>query len=348
MPRHTAKREHCSCFFPAGVRLSKYTSRAVLSLGLWEIRMTKHHVVVGAGPVGVAVAQALAARGDTVTLATRSGRGPHTFGIALAAVDAADTDSLASVASGAATIFNCANPGDYTQWEERWPPIAEGLLEAAERTGATLAITGNLYPYGSVSGSMTEGMPDAATDHKGQLRAKMWADVLAAHQAGRVSAVEVRGSDFVGPGVGSNGHLTRQIPSLKGGKVCRVVGSPDQPHTWTYVPDLVAALIAASDDETAHGQIWHAPSNPPLTQRAALRDLARVAGWPEPRVKALPGVALRLGAALSPMIREIRELEYQWVAPYVLDDTASRSKLHLEPTPWDGVLAATAPAFTDR
>ncbi len=80
-------------------------------------------------------------------------------------------------------LYNCANPGDYTQWEKVWPPLAAALLTTAERTGAVYAITGNLYPYGPVDGPMTEDLPDAATDHKGVLRARLWADALAAHRA---------------------------------------------------------------------------------------------------------------------------------------------------------------------
>lgn len=310
--------------------------------------MSNHHIVAGAGPVGTAVAQVLAQQGDTVTVTTRSGRGPDSPGITSIALDARNTSALSDLADGAATIFNCVNPGDYTQWDSLWPPIADSLLLAAERSGATLAITGNLYPYGPLDTAMVEGMPDAATDHKGRLRAKMWADALAAHRAGKVRAVEVRGSDFVGPGVGNNGHLTRQLPALASGKVCRVVGFADQPHTWTYVPDMAAALIAAAADETSHAHIWHAPANPARTQREALGDLARAGGWKQARVKAMPASFLRLGAAFSPLVREIRELEYQWVAPYLLDDTATRAQFDLEPTPWEEALSATAAAHKSR
>ena len=59
---------------------------------------------------------------------------------------------------------------------------------------------------------MTEGMPDVATDHKGRLRARMWADAKAAHDAGRLHAVEVRASDYLGAGVGQNGHVSRHDP----------------------------------------------------------------------------------------------------------------------------------------
>ena len=99
-----------------------------------------------------------------------------------------------------------------------------------------LAITGNLYPYGPVDKPMTEDMPDAATDHKGRLRARC-GPTPSAHDAGRIRAVEVRGSDYVGTGVGGNGHITRQIPGALKGKRAWVLNRKDVPHTFTDVLD---------------------------------------------------------------------------------------------------------------
>ncbi len=174
--------------------------------------MSRHHVVVGAGPVGRHVAAHLADRGEEVVVVTRSGRDTGQPGVRHEALDASDARALTRVTEGAAALYNCANPGDYTQWERVWPPLADALLTTAERTGAVYGITGNLYPYGPVDGPMHEDLPDAATDHKGVLRARMWADARAAHEAGRLRAVEVRGSDYVGPGIGQNGHVTRVLP----------------------------------------------------------------------------------------------------------------------------------------
>jgi len=63
-----------------------------------------------------------------------------------------------------------------------WPPIANALLVAAERSGAVLATTSNLYGYGPVSAPMTEATPLAATGTKGRVRVQMWRDALAAHE----------------------------------------------------------------------------------------------------------------------------------------------------------------------
>lgn len=303
---------------------------------------TDHHLVVGAGPVGRSVAQQLAERGSRVTVATRSGRDTGLTGVDHVRVDASDADALSRAADGAAVLYNCVNPGDYTQWDRAWPPLAAALLTAVERTGAVYAITGNLYPYGPVDMPMTEDLPDVATDHKGVLRARLWSDALAAHRAGRIRAVEVRGSDYVGPGVGNNGHVSRVVPAALRGRTVTMIGRTDQPHTFTDVQDVARALVAAAGDPDAHGRVWHVPSNAPRTQREALTDVLASVGRPPVRVRQLRGAALAAVAMVSPLMREVREMVYQFERPYVLDDTAARKQFGIEPTPWDEVCRRTA------
>jgi nucleoside-diphosphate-sugar epimerase len=303
--------------------------------------MSDRHVVVGAGAMGRQVAAHLAARGSQVVVVTRSGTDAGMADVEHVAADASDADRLTEIVEGSAVLYNCANPGDYTQWASVWPPLASALLTAAERTGATYAITGNLYPYGPLGEPMTESHPDAATDKKGRLRATIWADALAAHREGRLRTVEVRAADFVGPGVGDNGHITRHLATLKAGKRAWVVGSADQPHSFTDVGDAARLLVAAAEDESSHGRIWHAPTNAPLTQRQVITDVASAGGFPEPKVSAIPG-GLFTVLSVVPFMRELRDVTYQWAHPYVLDDTASRAHFGIEPTPWDEVCRRTA------
>ncbi|WP_402467362.1 NAD-dependent epimerase/dehydratase family protein [Isoptericola aurantiacus] len=300
------------------------------------------HLVVGAGPVGRAVAARLAADHHDVTVLTRSGRDTGVRGVRHVATDASDADALTAVARGTDVLYNCANPADYTRWDTVWPPLATALLTTAERTGAVYAITGNLYPYGPVDGPLTEDLPDVATDHKGRLRARMWADALAAHRAGRVRTVEVRGSDYVGPGVGQNGHVSRVVPAARRGRGVVMMGRADQPHTFTDVRDVAATLVAAAADPDAHGRTWHVPSNPPVTQERALTDVLAAVGAEPVRVRTLRGPALATAALVSPLLRELRQLIHQFERPYVLDDTAAREHLGVMPTPWDEVCRATA------
>jgi nucleoside-diphosphate-sugar epimerase len=301
-----------------------------------------HHLVVGAGPIGTATAARLAAAGESVTLVSRSGRGAAP-GITAVGADASSTARMSELAAGAVAIYNCANPA-YHRWPTDWPPIANALLSAAQTSGAVLATVSNLYGYGPVSGAMREDLPLAARGPKGRVRAQMFHDARAAHEAGRLRMTEVRGSDYVGPGAQS--HLgDRVVPALLAGKRVSVIGSPDQPHTWTYTHDVARMLVTAAADERAWGRAWHVPSNPPRTQREAIADLADVAGVPMIKVGTVPRLVLRALGLVNPMMRELGETYYQFSEPFVMDSGDAERTFGITATPWPDVLEHTLRSY---
>jgi len=306
------------------------------------------HVVIGAGPIGTGVARDLAGRGRQVRIITRSGSGPTDTSAELVAADASDAAAMARLTEGATAIYNCANP-PYHRWPELWPPIAAALLGAAERNGAVLVTIANLYGYGPASLSqgttgydrahpMTEETPLAATGNKGVVRATMWRDARAAHEAGRVKAVEIRAADYVGPGAESV-LGDRVVPNILRGRAVSVLGRTDRLHTWTYTRDVARLAVVAAGDATAWGHAWHTPSGPPRTQREAIDDLAKAAGLAPVPVRALPAALLRVAGLFSPLMRELTETRYQFSEDFVMDSTAAQETFGLEPTPWDQVLA---------
>jgi nucleoside-diphosphate-sugar epimerase len=303
--------------------------------------MSDLHLVVGAGPVGRATAIQLASEGRDVLLASRSGSGPEIAGVRRVSTDAADADRLTDLATGAVALYNCINPPSYDVWATYWPPVAAALLEAAERSGAVLVTASCLYGYGPVDEPMVEGMPDAATGTKARIRAGMWADALAAHEAGRIRAVEVRGSDYMGPGI-TSAHIPQVTARALAGKTVRVFGKPDLVHSFTDVRDMGRALAAVAQAPETWGRVWHAPTNPAVTQAQAVADVCRAAGKEPVRVKAWPWALLGVGGRVVPLLREMRETEYQFRRPYVLDSSAIERELGLAPTPWDEVCRATA------
>jgi nucleoside-diphosphate-sugar epimerase len=300
------------------------------------------HVIVGKGPVGTTTAQALVARGEDVRVLSRSG-GTSGEGIEHRAVDARDADAVAAAARGAVTLYNAVNPS-YTRWATDWPPVAAALLTAAERTGAVLVAMGNLYGYGRPSGPMTPESPLAATDTKGRVRARMWAEMLAAHEAGRVRVTEARAADFVGPQVpAGHSHLMRQLPALRRGRPAWVVGDPDALRGWSYLPDVARTLVTIAEDERAYGRAWHVPSAL-RSQRQALTDLAAALGAPAVRVSGMPWSVLRVGGVAVPFLREVLDVRHQFDQDYVIDATATTQTFGLTATPWQDVVAASVAA----
>jgi nucleoside-diphosphate-sugar epimerase len=302
------------------------------------------HLVVGAGPIGSALARRLLAQGDHVRVVTRSGAGPD--GAELVAADAADAERLRGLAAGADVVYNCVNPA-YQRWTTDWPPVAASLLSAAEHAGAVLVTTSNLYAYGPVDRPMTEDLPLAATYPKGRVRAQMWLDALAAHEAGRVRVTEARGADYVGPG--SESHLgDRVLPKVLAGKRAQVMPSLDSRHTWTYTEDMAMTLAAIGADERAWGRAWHVPSALELSQRAAITRLAEMAGAPEPRLSEVAPWMMRALGLVSPVIRELPDVAYQMRDDFVMDSSAAQRELGLVPTPADEVLRAHLAPYVEH
>lgn len=298
------------------------------------------HVLVGKGPVGTTTAAELVARGHSVRVLSRSG-GRSTEGVEHRQVDAADADALAAAARGADALYNAVNPA-YHRWATDWPPVAAALLSAAERTGAVLVTMSNLYGYGRPSGPMTPDTPLAAVDTKGRVRARMWLDALAAHRAGRVRVTEARAADFVGPQVPpAASHLGRQLPALRRGRRAWVIGDPDAPRSWAYLPDVAATLATLGTDERALGRAWHVPSAPPRSQRQALADLATAMSRPPVPVSSVPWPVLAALGPAVPVMREIAAVRHQFDQEYVIDASDTTATFGLTPTPWDDVVRAT-------
>lgn len=295
-----------------------------------------HYAIVGAGQVGRRLATSLVDSGATVDLISRSGG--SVAGARGVTADASDRQSLFSATGEAEVIYNCVNP-PYHRWPTDWPPIAGNLLAAAR--GKTLVTLSNLYGYGHVDSPMTESTPLNATGVKGSVRAQMWRDALAAHEAGDLQAVEVRASDYIGEGGDQVTFGARVIPRIAAGKSVQLLGRTDEPHTWTYTGDVAALLAVVGTDDRAYGRVWHVPSNAPRTQAQVIADLAKEMGVAIPRVRTIGALQLRLAGLFSPTIRELSEMLYEFDRPFVMDSSAAERTFGLQPTPWEAVIQQT-------
>lgn len=293
-------------------------------------------VVTGAGPVGWTVAEQLAGQGHRVRVLTRSGSGPEHHLIEKRAVDVSDRAQVAESLAGASAVFHCIHGSAYSvkAWERELPRAEEAILAAAGEAGAVVVFPESLYSYIEPTRVMTEDGPRGARGGKRGVRTAL----LQARAASATNTVSVVAGDFFGPRVRTSHAGERMVPRLLAQRPLQVVGSADQPHSFTFVPDLAAAMIKAAQMPALWNRVLHAPTNPALTQRQLAGALAEAAGLPRPKVGVLPGWLLRAVGVFSADVRELAEMLYQFQRPFVMDSAASEAALDLRPTP----LAAAA------
>ena len=305
------------------------------------------HVVFGTGQVGLALAGRLAGLGIAVRAVSRHRPATLSDGVDWVAADATDLEAAADAAKGASVVYQCLN-APYTRWPELFPPLQRGALTAAEHAGALLVTLENVYAYGPAGGQpMTEDLPLAATTSKGRTRAAMSAELLAASAAGRIRAAIGRASDFFGAGATESTLGQRVFGNAVAGKRADFIGHPDLPHTYSYVPDIAAGLATLGTDERAAGQVWHLPGPETVTTRALLDLVAGQVGHPV-GIRTIPARAARAMGLVSPLMRGLAEMAYEFEEPFILDTTKFESAFGTAVTPLATAIADTVAWYRTR
>ena len=283
--------------------------------------MSEAIAIVGYGPVGRATAHLLSAQGRTLRVAQRTAPKSLPGGATFVTCDALDAGSVRAAISGAAQVVLAVGfPYVGAVWREAWPRTITNFVEACAGSGARLIFVDNLYMYGPRDAPLTEATPLADFGVKPAARAAATRIWMEASEAGRVRIAALRAPDFYGPGVGNSWLGDTGFGALAKGKAATLIGSPDTPHDFAYVPDFaraVGSLIDAPDD--AFGQAWHVPCAPTRSPREIFALGAAALGVPPARSARCRPWSLGAMGLIVPPLREMREMTFQWDRPYRVD-----------------------------
>ena len=301
--------------------------------------MTRH-IVFGTGQVGRPLVDLLVEKGHDMVAINRTGHG-RTPGAHFVGGDATDPAFTSSICVDADVVYFCLNARNYARWDEEFPPLQRGVLAGATSAGARLVVLENLYAYGHSNGrALTETLPANPTSKKAATRAAMTDELLRAHAAGQVQVAIGRASDYFGPGVLKSALGETVFATALTGQRAQVMGDPDQPHSYSYTPDVAAALAHLGRAADVTGETWHLPVAEAHTTRQVIEHVYRTAGHP-PRVLAAGRTTLRALGLVKPEVQEYLHTLYQFTDPWVVDDSKWRAAFSLSTTPLEDALDAT-------
>lgn len=282
-------------------------------------------IVLGArGRFGRSAAQAFAAGDWDVTRAGRGLTGPDSMD-----VDATDADAVLHACAGHDVIVNGVNP-PYDHWTQVVPIVTQAVIAAAQASGATVMIPGNVYNYGcTLPPVLREDTPWVANTRKAGIRIRM----EHAYRDSGVKTIVLRGGDFLEAAQTGNWFDSYIAPKAQQGKMT-YPGPRDKVHAWAYLPDMARALVGLADRRADFAQFEEFGfGGYALTGNEMIALVEQALGKPM-RVSRFPWFALRVMALWSPLMREVLEMRYLWNRPHAVDGGKLRAALpEFRPTP---------------
>jgi nucleoside-diphosphate-sugar epimerase len=130
-------------------------------------------------------------------------------------------------------------------------------------------------------------------------------------------------------------------------KTLNLIGKLDVPHTYTFIEDFAKGLVTLGEREEALGEIWHIPSAETLTTRQFL-DLIFAEAQHTPKLRIASPLMLNFLGLFSPMMRELKEINYEFAEPFVVDHQKYERVFGSDSTPHREAIRKTISWFYDR
>jgi len=225
-------------------------------------------------------------------------------------------------------------------WERDWPIIISNVIEACKQHNCKLVFFDNIYMYDvNYLDGMTEETPINPCSRKGKVRAKISQMILGEIATGSLTALIARSADFYGPGIEQNCMLTESVfKPLSLGKKASWLMSVRYKHSFTYTPDVGEATALLGNTDDAYGQIWHLPTaKNPFIGKQWVEEIAKALNT-KPKYMVAPKFVVSIMGLFMPIMKEIKEMLYQYDRDYVFHSDKFESRFEMKPTDYiDGI-----------
>lgn len=287
--------------------------------------------ILGAGgAIGLELAKALPQFTQNIRLVSRK---PVKVNATdeLFAADLTNTRQTDKAVDGSDVVYLTAGIDYKTKvWEEKWPLIMENVIRACKKHQARLVFFDNVYLYDQNHiYHMTEETPINPSSKKGAVRAYIAKMLMEEIEAGELTALIARAADFISP---KNSALVETVyQNLAKGKKAVWFSDASKIHNFTYSPDAAIATAILGNSSDAWNQVWHLPTNrTPLTGKQWIELFAREIGV-APRYQVLSTFLMGGMGFFVPVLRELKEMTYQYDRDYLFDSSKFEKKFNYTP-----------------
>ncbi len=222
-------------------------------------------------------------------------------------------------------------------WRAQWPVVMRNVIDSCKKHGAKLVFFDNVYMYDrNLMGNMIEETLIRPTSKKGEVRAQIASMLKKEMDAGTCNALIARSADFIGP---ANNMLVEVIyKNFAKGKKANWLSKTDKVHNFTNTLDAARGTAKLGNAPDAYGQVWHLPtSDVRLTGKDWITLFAKEMNV-EPKFSALPNWMLGLIGLFVPVMKELKEMAYQYDRDYFFNSSKFNKRFNYTPiTPEEGV-----------
>lgn len=223
-------------------------------------------------------------------------------------------------------------------WKDKWPKLMQNTIKCCKKHKCKLVFFDNLYMYDRDSlSNMTEETPVNPSSKKGKVRAEIAQMLLDAVSKGEIQALIARASDFIAT---KNSILTEMVyKNLVKGKKADWIANGDKVHSFTYTGDAAKATALLGNTPDAYNQVWHLPtSEERLTGKQWVKLFADVVGA-KPAIRITPIGLLGILGLFIPVLKEFKEMAYQYDRDFFLNSSKFNSRFNFTPTaPRDAII----------
>ena len=218
-------------------------------------------------------------------------------------------------------------------WKEKWPTLMSATINACIKHNARLVFFDNVYMYDiNAISHMTEESAYNPPSRKGAVRKQISQMLMDEVKAGKLMALIARSADFYGPGNDKSFANEMVYKNFLKGRRANWFIDADKKHSFTYTNDAAKATALLGNTDDAYNTIWHLPTDKNTITGREFIELFSKEMKVSNKLVVMPMWMVKLAGIFVPVLKEMREMMYQYDRNYFFDSSKFDKRFNFKTT----------------